>query len=128
MIEKECKTCHIVKKVVYLYTSKSTTDGYYNDCIGCHRAVAREHQKNHPRPQYNCIKEVLKEKNIKIKELAKLIDMSYIMTSKYVSNHFQPTIVTLFKIAEALEVSAPDLLINTSNLKPSKSRELKSKP
>lgn len=59
----------------------------------------------------NRIKEVLAAKGIKQTWLADQLGKSYNMVNSYVQNRQQPRIETLYKIAELLNVSPKDLLI-----------------
>lgn len=59
----------------------------------------------------NRIKEVLESKGIKQTWLAEKLDKSYNMVNSYVQNRRQPSIEDLYQIAEILEVSAKDLLV-----------------
>ncbi|MGQ1911206.1 helix-turn-helix domain-containing protein [Marinifilum sp. RC60d5] len=62
----------------------------------------------------NRIKEVLEEKGIKQKWLAKKLDKSYNMVNSYVQNRKQPRIEVLYNIAEILDVEVKELLIERS--------------
>lgn len=59
----------------------------------------------------NRIKEVLESKGIKQTWLAEKLDKSYNMVNSYVQNRRQPSLEDLYQIAEILEVSAKDLLV-----------------
>ncbi|WP_114751864.1 helix-turn-helix domain-containing protein [Pleomorphovibrio marinus] len=59
----------------------------------------------------NRIKEVLESKGIKQTWLAEKLGKSYNMVNSYVQNRRQPSLEDLFSIAEILEVSVKDLLI-----------------
>jgi len=59
----------------------------------------------------NRIKEVLEEKGIKQTWLAEKLGKSYNMVNGYVQNRRQPSLENLYKIAEILEVSAKELLV-----------------
>jgi putative transcriptional regulator len=59
----------------------------------------------------NRIKEVLEEKGIKQIWLAEKLGKSYNMVNAYAQNRQQPRLEVLFKIAEILNVSAKDLII-----------------
>ena len=59
----------------------------------------------------NRIKEVLENKGIKQVWLAEKLSKSYNMVNSYVQNRTQPSIEDLYKIAEILQVSAKDLLV-----------------
>lgn len=61
--------------------------------------------------QMNRIKEVLESKGIKQTWLAEKLDKSYNMVNSYVQNRRQPSLEDLYQIAEILEVSVKDLLI-----------------
>lgn len=60
----------------------------------------------------NRIKEILEEKGIKQIWLAEKLGKSFNMVNSYVQNRHQPSLETLYKIAEVLEVSARDLLVD----------------
>ncbi|OYD42844.1 transcriptional regulator [Sphingobacterium cellulitidis] len=60
----------------------------------------------------NRIKEVLEAKGIKQTWLAEKLGKSFNMVNGYVQNRHQPSIETLYKIAELLEVKAKDLLVD----------------
>lgn len=55
--------------------------------------------------------EVLEEKGIKQTWLADKLGKSYNMVNGYVQNRQQPRIETLYEIAEILEVSVKELLV-----------------
>lgn len=59
----------------------------------------------------NRIKEVLEEKGIKQTWLAEKLKKSYNMVNSYVQNRRQPSLEDLYKIAEILNVSAKELLV-----------------
>ena len=59
----------------------------------------------------NRIKEVLKEKGIKQIWLADKLDKSYNMVNGYVQNRKQPSIECLYEIAQILNISVKELLI-----------------
>lgn len=61
----------------------------------------------------NRIKEVLVEKGRKQTWLAGELGKSYNMVNSYVQNRQQPRLEVLYKIADLLNVSAKDLLIDT---------------
>jgi transcriptional regulator with XRE-family HTH domain len=65
----------------------------------------------------NRIKEVLKEKGITQTWLAKQMDKSYNTVNEYARNKRQPSLEDLYEIAEILNVSAKDLLIDKTELK-----------
>jgi len=58
----------------------------------------------------NQIKEVLEAKGIKQTWLAEKLGKSFNMVNGYVQNRHQPSLETLYKIAELLEVDVRDLL------------------
>ncbi len=59
----------------------------------------------------NRIKEVLEVNGLKQKWLAEQLGKSYNMVNSYAKNRRQPSIETLFKIAEILNVEASSLLM-----------------
>ena len=59
----------------------------------------------------NRIKEVLKEKGIKQIWLADKLGKSYNMVNGYVQNRRQPSIECLYEIAEILNISVKELLV-----------------
>lgn len=59
----------------------------------------------------NRIKEVLEEKGIKQTWLAEKLGKSYNIVNGYVQNRQQPRLEVLYLIAELLNVSVKDLLI-----------------
>lgn len=59
----------------------------------------------------NRIKTVLEEKGIKQTWLAEKLKKSYNMTNAYVQNRRQPSLEDLYKIAEILDVSVKELLL-----------------
>jgi len=63
----------------------------------------------------NRIKEVLDEKGIKQIWLAEKLGKSYNMVNAYAQNRQQPRLEILFKIAEILNVSVKDLIIEDNN-------------
>lgn len=65
----------------------------------------------------NRIKEVLKEKGISQTWLAKQMNKSYNTVNEYARNKRQPSLEDLYLIAEILQVSAKDLLIDKTELK-----------
>jgi len=60
----------------------------------------------------NRIKEVLESKGIMQKWLSEKLEKSYNMVNSYVQNRRQPSIEDLYKIAEILDVSVKDLLVD----------------
>ncbi len=65
----------------------------------------------------NRIKEVLQDKGIKQTWLAEKIGKSFNSVNAYVQNRSQPSLETLYKIAELLHVDARDLLIEKKSNK-----------
>jgi DNA-binding XRE family transcriptional regulator len=63
----------------------------------------------------NRIKEVLEEKGIKQIWLAEKLGKSYNMVNAYAQNRQQPRLEVLFKIAEILNISVKDLIIDDNN-------------
>jgi putative transcriptional regulator len=59
----------------------------------------------------NRIKEVLEEKGIKQIWLAEKLGKSYNMVNSYVQNRRQPSIECLYEIAEILNISLKELLV-----------------
>jgi len=59
----------------------------------------------------NRIKEVLEEKGIKQIWLAEKLGKSYNMVNSYAQNRRQPSIEDLYRIADILEVSIKNLLV-----------------
>ena len=62
---------------------------------------------------YNRIKAVLAEQRKTNMWLAERLEMSPNTVSKWCTNQMQPTIETLFRIANVLDVEARDLLVNS---------------
>ena len=60
----------------------------------------------------NRIKEVLAQKGVKQTWLADQLGKSYNMVNSYVQNRQQPRLEVLYKIAELLQVSVKDLLVD----------------
>jgi len=58
----------------------------------------------------NRIKQVLEEKELTQRWLAKTLDKSYNMVNSYVQNRRQPSIEVLFRISEILDLEPSDLL------------------
>lgn len=58
----------------------------------------------------NRIKEVLKEKGVKQVWLAEQLGKSFNTVNGYVQNRAQPSLETLYEIAEILDVNVQDLL------------------
>ena len=65
----------------------------------------------------NRIKEVIDEKGIKQTWLAEKLGKSFNMVNGYVQNRHQPSLETLYKIAEILNVSVKDLLVDNKEEK-----------
>lgn len=65
-----------------------------------------------PQKGLNKIKEVLDNKGISQTWLANQLRKSFSMVNAYVCNRRQPTLENLYQIAEILEVSVKDLLID----------------
>jgi putative transcriptional regulator len=63
----------------------------------------------------NRIKEVLALKGVTQKWLSEQMGKSYNMVNSYVQNRQQPRLEVLYKIAELLQVSVKDLLIDDNN-------------
>lgn len=63
----------------------------------------------------NRIKKVLEEKGIKQIWLAEKLGKSYNMVNAYSQNRQQPRLEVLFKIAEILDISVKDLIIEDNN-------------
>ena len=62
---------------------------------------------------FNRIKAVLAEERKTNMWLAEKLEMSPNTVSKWCTNQMQPTIETLFRIANVLEIEARDLLVNS---------------
>jgi putative transcriptional regulator len=62
----------------------------------------------------NRIREVLDLKGIKQKWLSDRLGKSYNMVNSYVTNKRQPSIEVLYQIADLLNVSVKDLLIDNT--------------
>ncbi|SJM17377.1 helix-turn-helix domain-containing protein [Porphyromonas gingivalis] len=60
----------------------------------------------------NRIKEVLEEKGIKQTWLAEKLGKSFSIVNSYVCNRRQPSLETLFQIADILQVSPKELINN----------------
>lgn len=59
---------------------------------------------------FNCIKEVLEAQGRTQTWLAEQLDMDFVTVTRYVNNHRQPSIPTLFEIAKHLKVNPKELL------------------
>ena len=68
------------------------------------------------RKLYNRLKIVLAEKRVENKELAEYLHTDPTTVSKYATNASQPSIPTLYRIAEYLNVEARELLELRSNI------------
>ena len=64
----------------------------------------------------NRIKEVLEEKGIKQTWLADRLEKSYNMVNGYVQNRQQPRLEVLYQIAEILNVSVKELIVDKKEL------------
>ncbi|SEW17386.1 helix-turn-helix transcriptional regulator [Chitinophaga arvensicola] len=64
---------------------------------------------------FNRIKAVLAEKGKTNNWLAETLNVNRTSVSKWCTNKMQPTIETLFEIAEALDVEARELLVVRKN-------------
>lgn len=64
----------------------------------------------------NRIKEVLEEKGIKQTWLADQLGKSYNMVNGYVQNRQQPRLEVLYQIAEILNVSVKELIVDKKEL------------
>jgi len=64
----------------------------------------------------NRIKEVLEEKGIKQTWLADRLGKSYNMVNGYVQNRQQPRLEVLYQIAEILNVSVKELIVDKKEL------------
>jgi transcriptional regulator with XRE-family HTH domain len=62
--------------------------------------------------EMNRIKEALKEKDLTQVWLAKELDKSFKMVNAYACNRKQPSLETLFRIAELLEVNVKELIVS----------------
>ena len=58
----------------------------------------------------NLIKEVLKKKGISQTWLARELGLSFSITNAYVCNRKQPHLITIFKVADLLNVSPKELV------------------
>lgn len=63
----------------------------------------------------NLIKQVLERKGIKQKWLSDHLGKSYNMVNSYVQNRRQPSLDSLYKIADLLEVDITELLISNKS-------------
>jgi transcriptional regulator with XRE-family HTH domain len=62
------------------------------------------------KPKYNRLKAVLAEKGVSSKDLAKMIGCAEGTVSTWCRNFKQPSIETLFKIAERLQIEPAELI------------------
>jgi transcriptional regulator with XRE-family HTH domain len=65
----------------------------------------------------NLIKEALQEKGLTQVWLAEQLGKSFKMVNAYACNRKQPSLETLFRIADLLDVDVADLLVAKKNLK-----------
>lgn len=65
----------------------------------------------------NCIKEILNERGIKQTWLAEKLGKSFKIVNAYACNRQQPPVETLYRIAEILQVSVKDLLVENNQHK-----------
>jgi transcriptional regulator with XRE-family HTH domain len=65
----------------------------------------------------NCIKEILNERGIKQTWPAEKLGKSFKIVNAYACNRQQPPVETLYKIAEILQVSVKDLLVDDKDKK-----------
>lgn len=61
----------------------------------------------------NRIKVILAEKNVSSKELAKHLDKTEPTVSRWVTNDVQPSLETLYEIAQFLKVDIRELIVST---------------
>lgn len=64
----------------------------------------------------NRIKEVLEERGIKQTWLAQQLNKSFAMVNAYVQNRRQPSLESLYKIADILGVEAKELLVQNKEI------------
>lgn len=64
----------------------------------------------------NRIKEVLEERGIKQTWLAQQLNKSFAMVNAYVQNRRQPSLESLYKIADILGVEAKELLVQNNEI------------
>lgn|GEM_PF-2718203 len=60
--------------------------------------------------KYNRIKEVLEKQEQTQTWLSQQMDLDFVTVTRYVNNHRQPSIPTLFEIAKVLKVNPKELL------------------
>lgn len=68
----------------------------------------------------NRIKQILSERGIKQTWLAEQLGKSYNMVNSYATNKRQPSVEVLYQIADILNVSVKDLLIDNTGIKKDK--------
>lgn len=71
--------------------------------------MAKKKAKSDKR-EYNRIKEVLEKQELTQTWLSEQLDLDFVTVTRYVNNHRQPSIATLFDIARVLKVNPKDLL------------------
>lgn len=64
----------------------------------------------HKKEHNNLIKEHLKKRGITQTWLAKELGMSFSITNTYVCNRKQPSLTTIFKVADLLNISPKELV------------------
>ena len=64
----------------------------------------------------NRIKEVLQERGIKQTWLAEKLGKSFKIINAYACNRAQPPLETLYQIAEILQISVKDLIVDNKEL------------
>jgi putative transcriptional regulator len=64
----------------------------------------------------NCIKEILRLQGRTQVWLADRIHKSYVVVTHYCNNKKQPSVPTLYKIADVLEVNVRELLLSTKEI------------
>jgi len=62
--------------------------------------------------EMNRIKEALQEKGLTQVWLARELDKSFKMVNAYACNRKQPSLETLFRIADLLQISVKDLIVD----------------
>ena len=67
---------------------------------------------NHRKRTYNRIKAVLAEQSKTNLWLAETLDKNKATISKWCTNEIQPSLETLFKVADALTVDVKDLIVS----------------
>lgn len=66
----------------------------------------------HSNKPFNRIRVILAEKNMRNIDLARSLGVTEATVSRWVNNESQPKTDMFYKIAEALEVDLPDLIIS----------------